>query len=118
MGPRERGTVGFIRIVTVFYAQVLQSPLLRHYFAGVPMEVLVAKQAAFIDTIVRGDPGYSTAELHRLHSHLDIDDQGYDELLRILDSTLKDHDVHAETRSLINESFASFREAIVFKQPA
>lgn len=118
MGPRERGTVAFIRIVTSFYAKVLQSPSLKHYFAGVPMETLVAKQASFIDTIVRGDPGYTTAELHRLHSHLDIDDEGYDELLRILDSTLKEHDVVAETKSLINESFASFREAIVFKLPA
>ena len=113
MGPTERGTVGLIRIVTSFYAKVLQSPLLQHYFAGVPMEVLVAKQAAFIDTIVRGDPGYSPAELHRLHSHLDIDDDGYDELLAILDLTLKEHNVEAQTRSLITESFASFRDAIL-----
>jgi truncated hemoglobin YjbI len=118
MGPNDLGTVGLIRIVTSFYARVLQSPVLRHYFAGVPMEVLVAKQAAFIDTILRGDPGYSPEELHRLHSHLDIDDEGYDELLAILDLTLKYHEVEAHAGSLITESFASFRDAIISKLPA
>ena len=60
MGPATegpgRGTIGTIRVVTSFYTQVLGSPLLYQYFAGVPIEVLIAKQAAFIDTVVRGEP--------------------------------------------------------------
>ena len=112
------GTVGLIRIITSFYAKVLQSPRLEHYFAGVPMEVLVAKQASFIDTIIRGDPGYSPAELHRLHSHLDIDQDSYDELLAILDLTLREHHLEARVRALIVDTFGSFRDFIVSKLPA
>lgn len=117
MEPNEPGsgggTVDLIRMVTRFYSKVLSSPLLEKYFAGVPMEVLIAKQAAFIDTIVRGDPGYSAAALHQLHAHLNIDDKSYDELLRIFDVSLREQGIEPDVSSLIQRSFASFRHAIV-----
>ena len=105
--------VAMIRLATSFYSDVLKSPLLSPYFAGVSMDALIAKQAAFIDTIIRGDPGYSADDLRRAHAHLKIADEAFDELLTILDTTLRDHGIQAEARSWIHHSFASFRQVIV-----
>jgi hemoglobin len=102
-----------IRLVTSFYSEVLQSPRLSPYFTGVAMDSLIAKQASFIDTAIRGDPGYSAADLQRLHAHLKIDDQAFDELLAILDNSLRDHAISGDTSSQIHDAFASFRQAIV-----
>ena len=111
-GP-GRGTIGTIRVVTSFYSQVLGSPVLYKYFAGVPIEVLIAKQAAFIDTVVRGEPGYSATELRQLHAHLSIDDASFDELIRLLDDSLREHEFGAEASAVVLASFGSFRHVIV-----
>jgi hemoglobin len=117
MGPAKeglgRGTVGTIRLVTSFYSQVLGSPLLSKYFAGVPIEVLIAKQAAFIDTVARGEPGYTAIELQHLHSHLSIDDASFDELIRLLNNSLLEHEFGAEASKVVLSSFESFRHVIV-----
>ena len=102
-----------IRLATSFYADMLNSPRLTHYFAGVQMDSLIAKQASFIDTIIRGDTGFPAAELQRLHAHLDIDDGAFDELLAILDRTLLDFGIGANTSSRIHGTFDSFRDVIV-----
>lgn len=107
------GTVGMIRVVTAFYARVLESPLLSHHFAGMSMDSLISQQAAFMDAIVRGDPGYSDTDLHQLHAHLIISDNEYDELLRLLEVTLREHGVESDHKVAIEQSFASFRQAIV-----
>jgi len=104
-------------MVTSFYSKVLASPLLYRHFVGVPMEVLVAKQTSFIDAIVKGDPGYSSVELHDIHAHLKVDDDDFDELMRILDDSLRELVTDAETRSRIHGTFASFREAILSADP-
>ena len=111
-GP-GRGTIGTIRMVTSFYSQVLGSPMLYKYFAGVPIEVLIAKQAAFIDTVVRGEPGYSPTELQHLHAHLSIDNASFDELIRLLDDSLREHEFGDEASSTVLASFGSFRPVIV-----
>ena len=120
MEPEQSGggTVATIRMVASFYSEVLASPLLYRHFVGVPMEVLVAKQSSFIETIVRGDPGYSATELKQLHSHLSVGDQDFDELMRILDASLLEHGVEPEVRSLIRDSFESYRSVIVSDPPA
>ena len=100
-------------MVASFYSDVLASPLLYRHFVGVPMEVLVAKQSSFIETIVKGDPGYSANELQQVHAHLPIDNRDFDELLRILDASLLKHAVEPSVRSLIHDSFESFRPVIV-----
>ncbi len=109
--------MGTIQMVTSFYSKVLTSPLLYHHFVGVPMEVLVAKQVAFIDTIVRGNPGYSSADLQRIHAHLKIDDNDFDELMRLLDASLRKHVTDPGVRSVIHGGFASFRQAIISDDP-
>jgi len=106
-------TVTMIRLATSFYAEMLNSPLLAHYFAGVQMDALIAKQASFIDTIIRGDTGYSAADLQRLHAHLDIDDGAFDELLAILDRTLRDYGMSGDLSARIHATFDSFRDVIV-----
>ena len=120
MEPEQAGggTVATIRMVASFYSQVLASPLLYRHFVGVPMEVLVAKQSSFIETIVRGDPGYSATELKQLHAHLSIGNPDFDELMRILDDSLLEHGVEPKVRSLIHDSFESFRPVIVYDPPA
>ena len=105
-------------MVTSFYSKVLASPVLSRHFAGIPMEVLVAKQAAFIDATLRGDSGYSSAELHHTHAHLQVDNTDFDELMLILDASLGELVTDAEARSRIHGTFASFREAIISAAPS
>jgi hemoglobin len=106
-------TVAMIRLATSFYAEMLNSPLLTHYFAGVQMDSLIAKQASFIDTIIRGDTGYPAADLQRIHAHLDIDDAAFDEMLAILDRTLRDYGMSGDSSARIHATFDAFRDVIV-----
>lgn len=81
------------------------------------MEVLIAKQTAFISAALTGDTRYKGEELRRAHVRLAIRDNEFNELIAILKSTLDDHGISPDKRQLIVATFENFRDVIVLRSP-
>ena len=78
------------RIVSSFYDRVLDSPILSPYFEKTDMRRLIDHQTKFIASIMGGPASYSNDVLERVHAHLNIDQEAFDEMVLILGETLED----------------------------
>ena len=106
-------SVASIRVITAFYAKMLDSPRMQRHFAGVSMEGLISKQSALIDMIGSNGTSYTGDDMHQVHAHLSIDDADFDEMLLLLDMTLREQRIDPEPGDAIRLVFTSFRNAIV-----
>jgi hemoglobin len=84
------------RIVSSFYDRVLDSPIMGPYFAGTDMKRLIDHQTKFIAFLMGGPASYSDEQLKRVHSHMEIDREAFDEMVDLLTETLEDFDVADE----------------------
>ena len=80
------------RIVSDFYDQVLNTPDLVGYFDGVDTATLIDHQTKFIASLMGGPASYTNEHLDRVHKHLGITNDAFDETSEILRETLEDHD--------------------------
>ena len=79
--------------VDIFYRKVLSDERIRHFFAGVAMEQLAAKQKVFLTMAFGGPHRYSGLDLHHAHAHLvarGLDDAHFDAVLENLGATLRE----------------------------
>jgi hemoglobin len=81
---RFGGPQGVSRLTFRFYDLVLASDRLRPIFEGVDMPRLLEHQAAFIVSVLRGEPAQSETELAALHAHLEIGEAEFDEMVALL----------------------------------
>ena len=81
------------RIVSAFYGKVTRSSLLSPYFVGYDMPGLIDHQTKFIATLMGGPVSFINERLASAHSKLGINDQAFDEVLRLLKETFDDFDV-------------------------
>ena len=77
------------------------------------MEGLISKQSALIDMIAANSISYTEDDLHQVHAHLSVDDADFDEMLLLLDLTLREQRVDPQPGAAIKQVFASSRNAIV-----
>lgn len=87
---RYGGFANVSRIVSSFYDRVLDSPILSPYFEKTDMRRLIDHQTKFIASIMGGPASYSNDVLERVHAHLNIDQEAFDEMVLILGETLED----------------------------
>ena len=90
MLARYGGLPVIAKVVLDFYDRVLSSDRLKGYFADADMRRLVEHQAKFIASIMGGPAGYTGEYLHEVHAHLGIDKSAFDEMMRLLEETLRD----------------------------
>jgi hemoglobin len=90
MFERYGGLPFVTRFVLGFYDRVLASAELAPLFAGTDMQRLVEHQAKFISSVMGGPASYSNATIREAHSHLDIDDRAFDEMIGLLRAMLED----------------------------
>jgi hemoglobin len=101
------------RVVTRFYAEVLDSPRLRHYFDGVHMQTLVEHQSVFMATAMGGPHAYTTAELRDVHHRLAISHDDFTEMIRLLRSTLERFGIEPADAATVVERYEQTRASIV-----
>lgn len=107
------GEVKVRQMVSAFYGAVLRSPRLGPYFDGVSISGLVAHQAAFMAAVMGGPPSYNDDELAVAHSHLRVDSDDFDEMLRLLEQTLKHFRVSAGDTREVLDGYQSRKPQIV-----
>ena len=101
------------QMVSAFYGGVLRSPRLGPYFDGVSISGLVAHQAAFLAAVMGGPPSYDDAQLTFAHSHLGVDSDDFEEMLRLLEGTLKRFRVSPGDIREVMSSYQSRRPQIM-----
>ena len=112
---RYGGFTSVSRIVSSFYDRVLESPIVAGYFEGSDMRRLVDHQTKFIATLMGGPASYNDEALARMHAHLGIDQESFEEVVELLTETLEDFDVAEEDIAAIRQAFADRQHLIVTK---
>ena len=90
MFERLGGFAKVSRIVSAFYDNVLDSPILAPYFDGIDMKKQIDHQTKFFSALMGGPASYTDQELERKHARLKITNEAFSELGLILRETLED----------------------------
>jgi hemoglobin len=101
------------KIVSSFYDEVLDDPLLSRHFAGVNMRLMIEHQTKMISSILGGPAYLSNEELSRAHRRRSITEEDYDRLCEILDETLDDAGFEATDRNLVVRHVEGLRSFVV-----
>lgn len=107
------GVARLTRLMTRFYAEVLDSPRLGHYFDGVHIETLVEHQAAFMSMAMGGPRSYSTEQLHDIHVRLNITDDDFSEMMRVLRRSLERFGIDPADAEAVVDRYERQRNTIV-----
>jgi len=103
MFERYGGFAKVSRIVSSFYDRVLESSIMSPYFAGTDMRRLIDHQTKFIAFLMGGPASYSDEQLRKLHSHMAIDREAFEEMVDLLTETLEDFDVSDEDVATVRD---------------
>lgn len=107
------GRVRVRQIVSHFYREVLRSGRLARYFENVDVHGLMAHQSAFLAMVMGGPHSHGVDEIEAAHRDLDVDPGDFDEMLRLLDSSLRKFGVEDEDIDVLVERYQGFRSAVV-----
>ncbi len=90
MFERLGGFAKVSHVVSAFYDNVLESPVLAPYFDGIDMKKQIDHQTKFFSALMGGPASYTDEELERKHARLNITEAAFDELAAVLRETLED----------------------------
>ena len=110
---RYGGFANVSRLVSTFYGSVTQSPILRSYFIGVDMGVLIDHQTRFVASLMGGPASFTNEHLARVHRRLAITDQAFDEMVRLFRQALEDHEYDESDISVVTANLINRRSYIV-----
>ena len=89
---RYGGFASVSRVVSDFYGHARESKILSPYFEGVDMRRLIDHQTKFVAFMMGGPASFSDEHIQRVHDHLGIDEEAFQEMATLLRFTLEDHD--------------------------
>jgi hemoglobin len=107
---------GFARVrlmVSDFYERVLDSTLLAPYFAGVEMRRLIDHQTQMFASFMGGPAAISDDRLARVHAHLSITDQAFEEMADLFRETVEDHALDPADCERLHAHVLSLRDHVV-----
>lgn len=100
------GFANVSKMVMAFYDKVLDSDVIGHHFEDIEISKLVDHQTKFIASVMGGPAAYTDDALHRMHQHLKIDREQFEEMAALLEETLEDFDLEKKD---IDEVMAQIR---------
>ncbi len=84
------GYATFSKIITLFYRNLLDSPRVSHYFTNIDLDRLIEHQTNFLAQALGGPPMYNGKDLRIAHTGLGITGAEFNEVVSILEKTLKE----------------------------
>lgn len=115
---RYGGFANVSKVVSAFYDKAIESPLLSPYFEKVDMARLVDHQTKFFSALMGGPANFSNEELERVHSHLNINEKEFQEMVDLLKETLEDFDFDESDIAIVQGEIQSRKRYIVARQMA
>lgn len=110
---RYGGFSSVSRVVSDFYRRVIDSPVLADYFDGIDMRTLIDHQTKFVATLMGGPASFTDEHLARVHAHLGITDQAFNEMTTLLRETLEDFDYDQTDISHVHGAIMARRPYVV-----
>ena len=101
-------------LVREFYKRIMATPNLARYFINTDMEVLIRHQIQFI-AVVMGKPAafYEGMDMEEAHKRSNISDRSFEDVIDVLEETLKDFQVEEDDIIEILDKAKSLRNQIV-----
>lgn len=112
---RYGGFAQISRVVSSFYNKMLNSPITGPYFTKIDMRRLIDHQTKFIAHVMGGPASYTNDHLERVHRHLGITENAFNESMALLRETLEDHDFEEEDMQNVEDEFRSRKNFVVSK---
>lgn len=107
------GRVTIARMIAAFYADMLQSPQLGHYFHDVSVRGLVEHQAMFMETTMGGPPVYLDEQIRHAHHHLRISADDFEEMLRLLGERMRQSGIDPEDIDEVLAGYSRLEDEVV-----
>ncbi|MCZ6483168.1 MAG: group 1 truncated hemoglobin [Alphaproteobacteria bacterium] len=85
------GFAAISRVVLTFYDKVLDSDQIGDFFEEIDMKRLVDHQTKFISSLLGGPASFADERLKHIHANLDISNQDFDEMAKLLAEALQEH---------------------------
>ena len=90
-------------LVESFYDKMLDSELVSSYFENSNMESLIDHQTSFISSLLGGPVSFTDEHLKSVHSHLNINEEVWNEVVALLDLALLEFGMEkADSTILLN----------------
>ena len=101
-------------LVREFYKRIMATPNLARYFINTDMEVLIRHQVQFI-AVVMGKPAafYEGMDMEAAHANSNISDRSFEDVIDVLEETLRDFEVEELDIIEIIEKAKSLKKEIV-----
>lgn len=115
---RYGGFASVSKVVSAFYDKAIESPLLSPYFENIDMPRLIDHQTKFFSSLMGGPASFSNEELERVHSHLNINEREFQEMVDLLKETLEDFDFEDSDIAAVHGEILSRKRYIVARQVA
>ncbi len=107
------GFAAVSRVVLTFYDKALDSDQIGEFFEEIDMKRLVDHQTKFISSLLGGPASFADERLKHLHSNLDISDQDFDEMAKLLAEALEEHGFEPADCNAVVHEIESRRSYIV-----
>ena len=101
------------QIVHDFYRDVLANDMLKPYFTGINMSVLMDHQVKLFSHVLGGPVQFDLTRLKTAHQDLAINDEAFQEVAQILQETLEDAGMEDDDVVTVMEIVASTYHDIV-----
>jgi hemoglobin len=112
---RNGGFAKVSRVVMSFYDRVIDSPIMSPYFANTDMKQLIDHQTKFIAFLMGGPASFSDEHLERIHQHMNIDREAFDEMVGLLTETLEDFEYTDEDVAAVKKELERRAPLIITK---
>ena len=108
------GVEALTPLVKEFYKRIMATPNLARYFINTDMEVLIRHQVQFI-AVVMGKPAafYEGMDMEAAHQNLNISDRSFEDVIDVLEETLRDFEVEEFDITEILDKAKSLKKQIV-----
>ena len=112
---RNGGFAKVSRVVMSFYDRVIDSPIMSPYFANTDMKQLIDHQTKFIAFLMGGPASFSDEHLERIHQHMNIGREAFDEMVGLLTETLEDFEYTDEDVAAVKKELERRAPLIITK---
>jgi hemoglobin len=107
------GRVTLARIVAAFYADVLQSRTLGHYFAHVSITGLVQHQSMFMAAVMGGPAAFDSSHIRVVHEDLGITSEDFAEMLDMLEGRMLQGGIEPDDVRTVLDGYRQMRPEVV-----
>ncbi len=107
------GFAAISRVILTFYDKALDSDQIGDFFEDIDMKRLMDHQTKFISSLLGGPASFADERLKHIHANLNISNQDFDEMAKLLAEALDEHGFEPSDRDAVIYEVEARRSYIV-----